>query len=403
MSKYFLRATELREEFITDFTVYYKIPQIVFTQDKIPYNNFAPIHSYFFPPASVWLLRPLSWLPYNLSKLVWTIILMSAFLVSVYLIKKILKLSWLQTSFFLFLGSIMYPIGFSIMDGQINPLLLFVSVGAYYAFTQEKDILAGLLLAFGVVTKISPALLLIYFLWRRQYKIFWSGVFFVLVFSGLAEVVLPKEGVGSINWYYLRHVIDDVSKQGGFSYNDQSLLAFLLRVRPFESVYKNVIDPLLSSFSFKLLTLQRFYTLMGFSLVGLVTLVVGWCSRTSLKNRLNQAVLVDYSILSTVALVGTGLTWYHQYSVLFFPWVVAVVLLDRSPKRKLRGVLLAILSLVFVFWAYNLKSQFKPFRLVFFLSQEAPLLLPVMLYGAVGLVGVLLYLRLSKNFLIQRN
>src|SRR5262249_10094521 len=72
------------------------------------------------------------------------------------------------------------PIMGDLTHGNINLFILFLVVGGLYAFRQRRDVLAGVLLALAIACKVTPALFVPYFLWKRAWRML-AGCTAVLV------------------------------------------------------------------------------------------------------------------------------------------------------------------------------------------------------------------------------
>src|SRR5262249_13173980 len=62
------------------------------------------------------------------------------------------------------------PIFGDLTHGNVNILILFLVVGALYAFRCRQDMVCGLMLALAIACKVTPALFLPYFVWKRAWK-----------------------------------------------------------------------------------------------------------------------------------------------------------------------------------------------------------------------------------------
>ncbi len=235
ISDSFIRA--ISKITISDFYTYYYIPKMVFSSARVfPYQNLTPLYPYFFPPPSIPLWYPLTLLPFAYANVVWAILNLILMILSALIISKIYEreiLPHYSFTILLFLLSIFNPAMFTFRDGQLNILLLFIiTAGFYLSFiktTKTAKFSAGFLYAVGTVTKISPFLLLLYAFYKREYKVFVSGLAFILIFVVLSGFTLGD----GINRYYISHVFKDISKQGGGNMiADQSLNAFIKSSAP---------------------------------------------------------------------------------------------------------------------------------------------------------------------------
>jgi hypothetical protein len=143
--------------------------------------------AYIYPPLLAFILIPLTLIPPYIVKVIW--FFLNIFLI--YLSFKLLlntidqkNINIFTLSFF----SIFFTLRF-FMDnsnlGQINIVILFLCGLTLYFFTLRKDFLAGIFLASAIVIKVTPIFLLLYFVFKREFKLSFytlsSLIFFLLI------------------------------------------------------------------------------------------------------------------------------------------------------------------------------------------------------------------------------
>lgn len=367
---------------ISDFYTYYYIPKMVFSQFKVfPYQNFSPLYPYFFPPASLIIFKPFIYLPYFLAKALWASLNLILIFMTSFIISRIFK-KYLNT-YFVFLTSLIllslsHPLQFTLSDGQFNIFLLFIIVLAFF-FSQKKGmfykVLTGLLLAVGSITKISPFLLLLYFLYKKNLKVFISGLMIILTFVLISEAVTFK----NINAYYLKNVVKDVSAQTmGDGVTDQSVNGFIKKI--------NFIKPLVVEIGKNThIGRPQIYSFINY----LVVLFMLICFIKVKKVQGEFSTILEYSLLTTIGVLGTGLAWFHQYTILVFP--VLVLIFASLINKNYKFLFLSILSYLMMNSTLYLFISSKFYFLPWFLIQ------PVLLYGAVLMLVMSFYLLKNEN------
>jgi alpha-1,2-mannosyltransferase len=106
------------------------------------------------------------------------------------------------------------PIIGDLTHGNVNIFILFLVMASLYAFSRGRDFLSGLLLALAIACKVTPALFIVYFLWKRGWRVLIGcGIGLVLFFF-----VVPSLGFaiqkGSVvdgckqNWAALTSWVD---------------------------------------------------------------------------------------------------------------------------------------------------------------------------------------------------
>lgn len=129
---------------------------------------------YLYPPFFAVLIGPLTWLTPVSAFNAWLLLNLVFLLLIFYLIFRLLGLKDQENYFFLVvLGCLLfiyYPLKHGLELGQTNLLVYVPLLGCFLANRKGRPVLAGLLLATACLLKISPAIFLVYFLWRREYQ-----------------------------------------------------------------------------------------------------------------------------------------------------------------------------------------------------------------------------------------
>lgn len=365
MLKSFIKLT------LSDFHVYYYVSKMVFSYDTHPYSNFKPIYPYYFPPASLLLFWGLTLVPFYLSKVIFTVINAFLFILSVFLINKMI-VGRINYSFWimLILGLLFYPLRFTFTDGQFNVVMLAFFTLGLYAFRNSKHVIGGISLGLGIITKISPAIIMAYAFWRKKFNLVMVAGITVILLSLASEYLVRKD----INYYYAKFVVREVSDQSsGMGYTDQSLLGLIKRI---SGGMKNELS-------------SDTQSIVSYSIVfilGLIFLIID----AKVKNG-EYGLFLDYFILTTVGVVGTGLSWYHQYTILLLPLFGTFLLCFRAFDKKFlktKIIYILLLTIVYFAWMSNLKTS--PVEIKGF-SQF------IMFYGSIVLLVCLYLLKINQN------
>lgn len=358
---------------LSDFHVYYYVTKAVMKYNIHPYSNFTPIYPYYFPPASLILFWPLTVFPFYLAKIIFTLLNSGLLVLSIYLINKMLigKIDyrfWLM----LFLSLTFYPLRFTFSDGQFNVVMLAIFTLGLYGFCKNKHVLGGVSLGLGVITKISPAIALVYGIYKKKFNLVMVAGIVVIILSLMSERFVSKD----INYYYAKFIVKDVSAQSqGLSTTDQSLLALIKRY-----THKEEIEMSSAQKSF-----------ISYSVIAFLGLVFFILDLKAKKGKYNT--FIDYFTLSVVGVIGTGLAWYHQYTALLLPlFGTAILVFTRFNKKYkvVRFVYLLGIILVYLSWFADLDSgAFSPEGYNQF----------VMLYGGGLLLLGLFFLKINQKWL----
>jgi hypothetical protein len=108
-------------------------------------------------------------------------------------------------------------------------------------------------------------------------------------------------------------------------------------------------------------------------------------------------LFIDYFILTTVGVIGTGLSWYHQYTILVLPLFGAGILVFTRFDKKykiIRAVYILGIALVYLSWFADLKSDnYSPEQYYQF----------VMLYGGALFLLGLFILKINQKWLLEND
>lgn len=248
-------------------------------------------------------------------------------------------------------------IGSNLETAQVNTVTLFAVCLALYAFRRRADLSAGGLLGVATALKLTPGLFVLYFLYKRAYR--------VVVGAGLAVIfcwlLLPPLVFGPANfieimvgWYDILSgfIAEGTLAEGlqGFRDTNQSLAAafhrFFTEVPArwsrggAGSLYLNIV-------SLSLGTADRLIKAM---ILAILIFLAAIC-RTPLGDRDRPALSLEYSLIWIATLVVSPISWINHYVFLLFPYAAAVFYLrsnrgSSETRRLLFYVVLASFVLV---------------------------------------------------------
>ena len=135
------------------------------------------------------------------------------------------------------LAACFVPVFEALRIGQVTVFLLVLIGFAWVAVKKDRPALAGLLIALAAWIKIYPALILVYFLWKRNWRAFWGGVIGGI---GLALFQIAISGIG-IFIDFFRSLLVTAGEGGAYHmWKNNSILGFAsklfqtnMRVEPF--------------------------------------------------------------------------------------------------------------------------------------------------------------------------
>ncbi len=206
------------------FRVYYEAGENLLHNQPI-YNGiegwiylYPPLLGQMLMPAAAWgnlELAKTLWLGVNIGLLVATLHMLTR-----YLPRQYSKILWLSPIFFV-------PVWQALYIGQVTVIMLVLLAGVWVAVREGKPSFAGGLLALAAWIKVFPALLVVYFLWKRDWKVL-RGV--VIWGTALAVLQILISGVTPMLEFFGVLFNLFISGQPAATYENLSIFGFTSRL-----------------------------------------------------------------------------------------------------------------------------------------------------------------------------
>jgi hypothetical protein len=330
--------------FSIDFIPYHLAGRLLAEGDLEPLTNYAetggffatsgPFLDYFrtfypqttyatrwvYLPAYLWIFRPLAGLDFPAAARTWLAVNALLTLACLWLLwsarrRPVLssQLKAWRLAWFAFLVLTFQPMLSNLWHGQVTALIFAFFCLSYWLLHRDRPFAAGLALGLIVPFKSYPALFVLYFAWRRQWRVVAGALVSSLAILLVSLLTVGWEG----NMAYFQVVASELRRGGIPAFNNQSISGFLLHVFTHGDV-------------FAWLDVEVPLWLTGLRL-GLVLLLVGvvvWAMRRPLPAgaEAGDAPDLDMALVTFVMLLASPITWYHYYLWLLLP---LVVLFDR--------------------------------------------------------------------------
>ncbi len=213
------------------------------------------------------------------------------------------------------------PILGDLHHGNNNLIIMFLLVAALYVWRKGYDVLAGLLLALAISYKVTPALFVPYFLYKRSWRTVGAtmlglGIFLLLVPSLVIGPAFNGECLGM--WWYrmLRpYFVKDVASPQEVN---QSMVGVLTRLLTAVKVGTGRYDLhlALNVVSWP----PRYVSLLikGLS-VGLVGLLAVFC-QTRTNRRDDPRLFGEFALVVLTMLFVSERSWKHHYVTVLLPY-----------------------------------------------------------------------------------
>ena len=317
--------------------------------------NIFDRYNYPNPPIMVVLLEPLVYLPPLLGSLSWFYIKVGLAALAIWgtfrLVEDPDRPFPIWGKGLVVLLSLRAITG-DLSHGNINLFILALVVGSLCAYRGRREGLAGLLLALGIACKVTPALFVPYFVWKRAWKtLAGCAVGLVLFF-----LVIPSLRFGmEKNAEYLGGWIDRMVKpfvvrgEVWSEHNNQSLPGLAARLLTHSASFSTYIGdqytPLEYHNLFSLDPAVARWVVKGF--MGLFVLLVVWVCRTPTADRAGWRMAAEFSLIVLGMLLFSERTWKHHCVTLLLPFAVLGYYLSAfRPGPALRGYLIGTLVVV---------------------------------------------------------
>jgi len=308
--------------------------------DALNVPAFAP--PYRYPPLLAVLIMPLLALPPRVAGFVWTIANTIAVMGAVAVLAEILpggrkRLPWMWLIAVLFV-----PVLSTLYSGQVNALVLLSIALALWASQRNRPTEAGLALSLGIMLKLMPLTLVVYFLWRRQWRVVIGAIAGLAI---LALLCIPFVGWDAM-WSYGQHMaLKADPHQFEVKPQNQALVGFFSRILTSYSWGTPWADnpPLAWALGRGL----------GLILLG-ATFLLCWPGRP-----VGRLLMEETSLVIIATLLFPSICWYHYLMLLLIPLFTLLWNNADHPRRRALvwvavGCLLAI-DLYGVLWIVFLK------------------------------------------------
>jgi hypothetical protein len=268
--------------------------------------------TYINPPITALLLLPFSFLSFFWARIAFLLFNNVLYLCSVFLLTRMLNASYKTITGVAvwFYALTFYP--FVIASnwlGQIDGVILFLLTLSLFFTLRNRDGWAGVCLTLGCAIKISPIILLGFFLARRRWSV-WLGVVVTALLVLIA--ILATVGLGTAT-QFLSSYLPLIGRGSGF-FENQSLLG---------AIYHYIASPeaLRSLDAMSDNTVAR-VVWAGLAIALLVT-VYTFVRRAPLEHTTLTAVAFGTFVL--ISVLGGSISWDHYMTWLLIPAVALMV------------------------------------------------------------------------------
>lgn len=288
---------------------------------------YAPLLAILLAPVSTWPLAATVTLAYLLS----LACLVGTVMLSKLLPEKGQPAPWQITLAMLFCLPMFLN---TLTRGQLGIITLFLMTSIFYTYISRRKVLTGLLFAFAVSLKITPlAFLFFFFLMKREWKVLAIATAGSLIFF----FVFPSLVIGSAQNWQLLNIWKELMS---ISQSDDAYKHYLWGelFTPFtednQSIYAAVtrfVWPSLTAFIGHSNAVVRWMTSgLGVFLLALPFVPAPRASRPADGTPLRT--LAEFSLFPMIMLFTSPVTQIHHYTVIYFLFLVALMMMDSAPR-----------------------------------------------------------------------
>lgn len=329
---------------------------------------------YIYPPVLAILLVPSTLLDFSAAKILWLLLNQLLLLLAITLIFRASNREWLWVELGVVGGLTLNldPLRQNYELGQVNVVTLFLLAAAFYLFRRNKEGWAGAILGFATALKVSPALFILYFLWKKRWRLVASALAWLFVLAGFSLLVIGRES----SLTYIRDTLPPILSgtvwgvaspaNQGF----QGLFSRLFTENPWtQSIVVNEHLAALATLSC--------------SVILLVATAIVCRGSDIVKDK--ERFDLEYSMVTLVSLAVASVSWDHHFVWLLLPLIVLVKQLSRI------GTALAVPTSIIAI-SYALGGAYAGYWRTGLRHGILILLMSPKLYAAVLLWGLLMYL-----------
>ena len=321
-------------------------------------------------PIFLFLARSFTFFEYRLASIIWLLVLnILLFFITLIILRvayeKIVDIDrkFIMTSS-VFLVLSFHPLIENMHLGQINLLALFFVVLCLYFLNKKKYVISGVMLSLSILMKPFLGILLLFFLWKRCYRVFFSALISFIVLEALGIFL---NGV-DIYFKYLT-VMKNYILTDNISVANLSLENLFSRVANL-STHPNFIN----------INASLAFTLSIILLLYLLYITKGRFNGLDLK------FILEFLLFITFAFIASPVVHEHHYVFLYLP--ILFLWARLSKDAKLVPALLFIISFLLIGLRYSL-VRFPIFNMG-----------PLAIFSGCKLYGVIILFFLTAHMIV---
>jgi alpha-1,2-mannosyltransferase len=297
-------------------------------------------HNYPNPPVMAVLLEPLAYLPPVAGAMAWFALKVLLAGLSFYGVCRLVEgregafAPWARVLAALLC---LKPVLDDLTHGNVNLFILALVVGCFVAYRARRDAEAGVLLALAIACKVTPALLVPYFLYKRAWRLLLGTVagmllFFYPGFVPAARLGMEHNLTQLRSWYRVMvhpFVIEGKVTAEHINQSLPGLAHRLLTRSPSFVVFKDDVETPARYDNFLSLSPDTVRQLTKGCLLAFGLVVLLTCRS---PGREGWRIGAEYGLIVLGMLLFSERTWKHHAVTLLVPFVVVAYRLPADPR-----------------------------------------------------------------------
>jgi hypothetical protein len=288
-----------------------------------------PFTSYIGLPTTAIFLLPFTFWSFPESLFLYRVATSFAYIGGVLLISGVVPVKARPVTFIAGVACLWFwhSVTFSVQLGQLDGWIVLLLALSMVAVQRGAWRVAGVGIGLATLLKISPALLLMYGILKRQWG--YVGVAITTITLGLLVALIPQRG-GDLATFVTR--IAPSLSDGSIHIQNQSLGAWLARLA--------ATNPQFLAFSIGI----GYWRTIGLLIAGCLMLLVWW------KYRTTSLSATELGVVILIALLAGPITWDHYISWAIIPFMLVLPHL-QGVRRSLFVAFAVLLALPVVYIA----------------------------------------------------
>lgn len=336
-----------------DFASYYVASKLLF-QGEIPYRsldkyrtielsfdemknwgiNKKIIPAYIYPSFLAAVIIPITELPFKQARFIWNLFCLITFFFVVwftfFLLGKKIKFDFTSLTIIgVFFASM--PTLETITQGQINYQILLLILLCFYFQKNNKPILSGILLGIATLIKVSPIVILFYFLYKKDFKFIQSFFVFLILSISLLIILFP-----GVDFTFISSILPSISGKPELNNKAISVWWQYLFLEN-EYIIPTIISPIIA----------KVFTVTTAIMILAINYILFFRNKKNISDSSTNKLLLEYvSLILSLMLLQPYLQIHHL--VFSFIAVSFIVNFYSTQKIKIFEIALLIISFILI-------------------------------------------------------